>query len=350
MVYTPLIALVAELVYALVLGTSSRKGLGVRVSPKAHMEKITIGIENVGKRLDKFLAEEFFLYSRGEIVEKIKEGKVLIEGRQIKPSYKLEENDEIEIVGFDGQQKKLLPNDKIKLEIIFEDKNILVINKPAGLQVHPSEAAQIDTLTNALLSKYPEIAEVHDNSVDSYLRPGIVHRLDKDTSGVMVVAKNKEIFERLKKLFKDRNIEKKYLAVVEGNMENESGIINKPLARSAGFSKQLIARENTKTKVRQAVTNYEVIEQIGNFALLSVSPKTGRMHQIRVHLASLGHPIVGDLIYGSKTSKNNKEVLVKRQLLHAKSLAFDLGGKCYDFEVKMPQDFAQFLARLKEKS
>ena len=313
------------------------------------MEKITIGIENIGKRIDKFLAEEFFLYSRGEIVEKIKEGNVLIKGKKVKPSYKLEENDEIEIKGFAGQQKKLLPNDKIKLEIIFEDKNILVINKPAGLQVHPSEAAQIDTLTNALLSKYPEIAEVHDNSVDSYLRPGIVHRLDKDTSGVMVISKNKKTFEQLKKLFKDRNIEKKYLAVVEGNMENESGIIDKPLARSAGFSKQLIARENTKTKVREAVTNYEVVEQLENFALLSVSPKTGRMHQIRVHLASLDHPIVGDLIYGSKTSKNNKETLVKRQLLHAKSLAFELDGKHCDFEAKMPKDFAGFLAEIREK-
>jgi 23S rRNA pseudouridine1911/1915/1917 synthase len=314
------------------------------------MEKITIGIENVGKRLDKFLAEEFFLYSRGEVVDNIKKGFVLVNSRQPKPSYKLEENDEIEIAGFDGQQKKLLPNDKIKLEIIFEDKNILVINKPTGLQVHPSECAQTDTLTNALIAQYPEISEVHDETVDAYLRPGIVHRLDKDTSGVMVIAKSKNVFDELKKLFKDRNIEKKYLAVVKGVMESESGTIDKPLARSAGFSKQLIARENTKTKVRQAVTNYKVIEQYENFALLEVFPKTGRMHQIRVHLASLGHPIVGDLIYGSKTSKNKKEVLVKRQLLHAKSLAFELDGKHCDFEAKMPQDFAQFLARLKEKS
>ena len=314
------------------------------------MIKIIILDENAGKRIDKFLAEEFFLYSRGEIVEKIKEEKVLVGGKKVKPSYKLEENDEIEIIEFDGQQKKLLPNDKIKFEIIFEDKNILVINKPAGLQVHPSEAAQTDTLTNALIAQYSEISEVHDATVDAYLRPGIVHRLDKDTSGVMVIAKNKETFEQLKKNFKDRSIEKKYLAVVEGNMENESGIIDKPLARSAGFSKQLIARENTKTKVREAVTNYEVVEQLENFALLSVSPKTGRMHQIRVHLASIGHPIVGDLIYGNKAQKMLDKFFVKRQLLHAKSLAFDLGGKRYEFEAKIPADFVDFLARLKEKS
>jgi len=313
------------------------------------MEKIIVLAENAGKRIDKFLAEEFFLYSRSEIVEKIKEGKVLVGGKKVKPSYKLEENDEVEITGFDGQQKKLLPNGKIKFEIIFEDKNILVINKPAGLQVHPSDCKQNDTLTNALIVQYPEISEIHDETVDAYLRPGIVHRLDKDTSGVMVIAKNKETFEQLKKNFKDRNITKKYLALVVGNVEEESGIIEKPLARSAGFSKQLVARENTKTKIRQAVTHYAVVEKFENFSLLEVFPKTGRMHQIRVHLASLGNPIVGDLIYGKKKEASASEKTVQRQLLHAKKLAFQLNGENYDFEAKMPKDFADFLAKIKEK-
>jgi 23S rRNA pseudouridine1911/1915/1917 synthase len=313
------------------------------------MEKITIGIENVGKRIDKFLAEEFFLYSRGEVVEKIKDGSVLVGGKKIKPSYKLEAGNELEIVGFDGERKKLLLNDKIKLAIIFEDENILVINKPAGLQVHPSDYSQANTLTNALLAKYPELVEVHDESVEAYLRPGIVHRLDKDTSGIMVVAKNKKTFEQLKKLFKDREITKKYLAVVAGVMESSSGVIQKPLARSVGFSKQLIARENTKTKVREAATAYEVLEQYKTYALLEVTPKTGRMHQIRVHLASLGNPIVGDLIYGKKKEASASEKTVQRQLLHAKKLAFQLNGENYDFEAKMPKDFVDFLAKIKEK-
>jgi 23S rRNA pseudouridine1911/1915/1917 synthase len=313
------------------------------------MEKITIGIENVGKRIDKFLAEEFFLYSRGEVVEKIKDGSVLVGGKKIKPSYKLEAGNELEIVGFDGERKKLLLNDKIKLAIIFEDENILVINKPAGLQVHPSDYSQANTLTNALLAKYPELVEVHDESVEAYLRPGIVHRLDKDTSGIMVVAKNKKTFEQLKKLFKDREITKKYLAVVAGVMESSSGVIQKPLARSVGFSKQLIARENTKTKVREAATAYEVLEQYKAYALLEVTPKTGRMHQIRVHLASLGNPIVGDLIYGKKKEASASEKTVQRQLLHAKKLAFQLNGENYDFEAKMPKDFVDFLAKIKEK-
>jgi 23S rRNA pseudouridine1911/1915/1917 synthase len=313
------------------------------------MEKITIGIENVGKRIDKFLAEEFFLYSRGEVVEKIKDGSVLVGGKKIKPSYKLEAGNELEIVGFDGERKKLLLNDKIKLAIIFEDENILVINKPAGLQVHPSDYSQANTLTNALLAKYPELVEVHDESVEAYLRPGIVHRLDKDTSGIMVVAKNKKTFEQLKKLFKDREITKKYLAVVAGVMESSSGVIQKPLARSVGFSKQLIARENTKTKVREAATAYEVLEQYKTYALLEVTPKTGRMHQIRVHLASLGNPIVGDLIYGKKKEAAASEKTVQRQLLHAKKLAFQLNGENYDFEAKMPKDFVDFLAKIKEK-
>jgi 23S rRNA pseudouridine1911/1915/1917 synthase len=307
------------------------------------MKKITIGIENVGKRIDKFLAEEFFLYSRAEIAEKIKKEEVFVNGKKVKPSYRLEENDQVETGDFSNQQKKLLPNADIKLEIIFENEDLLVIDKPAGLQVHPSDCKQTDTLTNALISNHPEISDVHDNSVEAYLRPGIVHRLDKDTSGVMVIAKNKETFDELKKLFKDRTIEKKYLALVEGVLDEEGGIIDKPLARSAGFSKQLIARENTKTKIRQAVTHYAVLEKFENFSLLEVSPKTGRMHQIRVHLASIGHPIVGDAVYGKKAPGSP----VARQLLHAKSLSFDLGGKHYDFEAKMPTDFAQFLAEIK---
>ncbi|NTV41460.1 MAG: RluA family pseudouridine synthase [Candidatus Moranbacteria bacterium] len=298
----------------------------------------------MGKRIDKFLAEEFFLYSRSEIAEKIKNGEVLVNGKKVKPSYRLEENDQVETGDFSNQQKKLLPNENINLEIIFEDENILAVNKPAGLQVHPSDCKQTDTLTNALVARYAEAIDVHDDSVDAYLRPGIVHRLDKDTSGVMVIAKNKKTFDELKKLFKDRTIEKKYLALVEGVLDEEGGIIDKPLARSAGYSRQLIARENTKTKIRQAVTHYAVLEKFENFSLLEVLPKTGRMHQIRVHLASIGHPIVGDAVYGEKSFKFS----VARQLLHAKSLSFDLGGKHWDFEAKMPTDFAQFLAKNKE--
>ncbi|MEI7621665.1 MAG: RluA family pseudouridine synthase [Candidatus Moraniibacteriota bacterium] len=310
------------------------------------MEKIIITAEHVGKRIDKFLAEEFFLYSRGEVVEKIKAGSVLLGGKKIKPSYKLEEGDEIKLKDFNGEQKKLSPNNKIKLVLIFENENFLVINKPAGLQVHPTDCKQTDTLTNALLAQYPAIENVHDDSKDGYLRPGIVHRLDKDTSGVMVIAKNQATFDALKNIFKNRLITKKYLTIVEGVLENKKGIIEKSLARSAGFSKQLIARENTKTKIRQAVTNYTLIKEYANFSLLEVSPKTGRMHQIRVHLASLGHPVVGDKIYGNQKDKQSQ---LARQLLHAQSLEFDLNSEHYVFEAKLPADFIEFTAKIKDK-
>ncbi len=313
------------------------------------MEKIVIMEKGVGKRIDKFFAEEFFLYSRSEIVKKIKEGKVLLNGKEVKPKYILEEGDEVKIEDFSHEQKKLLPNEKIKIKIVFEDENILVINKPAGLQVHPSDYQQTDTLTNALLSKYSEITGVHDGSVDSYLRPGIVHRLDKDTSGVMVIAKSIEAFDELKKLFKSRHITKKYLAVVCGEVEQDNGVIEKPMARSAGFSKQIIARENTKTKIREATTHYAVIKRYEGYSLLEVVPKTGRMHQIRVHLASLNYPIVGDVIYGSKISSKIDKKIAERQLLHAKTLSFNLGEKHYKFSVKMPKDFKDFLDKLKEK-
>lgn len=314
------------------------------------MEKIIVGAENIGKRIDKFLAEEFFLYSRGEISEKIKVGEVLLNGKTVKPSYKLAEGDKIEIENFSNEEKKLLPDQKIELEIIFENKEFLIINKPAGLQVHPGNSRQTSTLASALLVKYPEIVDVHDGGVDAYLRPGIVHRLDKDTSGVMVIAKKLDTFKQLKKIFKDREIEKKYLAIVDGIVDNKNGIIEKPLARSAGFSKQLIARANTRTKIREAVTNYEVLRQYEKFALLEVVPKTGRMHQIRVHLASIGHPIVGDVVYGKNLQLKNSNLKVKRQLLHAKKLAFDLDGNSYDFEAEIPKDFEYFLNGIKEIS
>ncbi len=307
------------------------------------MKKIIISAENAQKRIDKFLAEEFFLYSRGEIVKKIKDGEVRLNGGSIKPSYRLEENDEIEIEDFSNQQKILLANSDIKLEINFENENMLVINKPAGIQVHPGSYEQNDTITNGLLAKYSELVDVHDEAPDAFLRPGIVHRLDKDTSGVMVIAKNKLAFDELKKLFKTREIAKKYVAIVEGILKEKSGIINKPLARSAGYSKQVVARKNTKTKIREAITEYVVLREFKNYSLLEVSPKTGRMHQIRVHLASLGHPVVGDFVYGSKEKKE-----AERQLLHASELKFVLFGKEYVFEVNVPKDFEMFVAKMEQ--
>lgn len=302
------------------------------------MEKISILKENSGKRLDKFLAQEFFLYTRGEIIRRIKKGEVRVNSQIQKPSYELLEGDEVEIEFPRLFEKNELKGDStIKIDVIYEDENIVVINKPAGIQVHPSHIVKDKTLVNGLISKYSEIADVHEKGEENNLRPGIVHRLDKDTSGVMIIARNKETFFELKKMFKERNIEKTYLAIVKGKMKEREGIIDKPIARSTTYKKQVIANEKTKTIVRKAVTNYKVLEELKDYSLIEVKPKTGRMHQIRVHLASLGNPIVGDRIYGKNES------IAERQMLHAKSIKFNLFGKNYGFSSPVADDMKKFL-------
>ena len=314
------------------------------MSPPRHMEKIIIKKEQIGERIDKFLAKEFFSYSRGEIIKKIKNGEILVNAKKIKPSHMLIEGDVVKIKNFSKEKSNTLAaNKKIPLQILFKDKNIIVINKQAGIQVHPSHNEKINTIVNALINNFPEVINVHDDSAEGNLRPGIVHRLDKDTSGVMVIARNKKAFNELKKEFKDRTIEKIYLAICGGTFIEKEGIIKKPIARSANYRKQVIAKKNTKTKTRDAITNYKVIKEFKNFSLVEATPKTGRTHQIRIHLASMGHPIIGDLIY--RLSKKN-EISTKRQLLHAKELNFSLFSKEYHFLAPIPQDFKDFLANI----
>lgn len=301
--------------------------------------------QQAGERIDKFLAEEFFSYSRGEIIKKIKNGEVLVNKKLVKPSYVLKESDILQLKNFSKEKSNILiANKKITLQILFKDKNIIVINKQAGTQVHPSHNEKTNTLVNALINSFPEIIDVHDSSIEGNLRPGIVHRLDKDTSGIMVIARNKEAFNELKKKFKDRSIEKKYLAICEGIFAEKEGIIKKSIARSSDYRKQVIAVKNTKTKIREAVTIYEVVKEFKGNSLVEVSPKTGRTHQIRIHLASIGHPIVGDMVYRSLLKK--EKILAKRQLLHAKEIKFTLFNKKYHFLAPIPQDFKDFLVNV----
>lgn len=314
------------------------------MSSPGHMEKIFITSEKAGQRIDKFLAKEFFLYSRGEVMRHIKKGEVMVNGKTVKPSYVLEENDEVTYEQFPETGQKPLANNQIPLDIIFQNKDIVVINKQAGLQVHESHNEKKNTLVNALLAHFPEITAVHDDSEGAEMRPGIVHRLDKDTSGVMVVARNIEAFNELKSLFKERGAAKTYVALAEGMFKQKQGIIDKPIARAASYRKQTVARGNTKTKIRTAITEYDVLAEYGDYSLVELYPKTGRTHQLRVHLSSLGHPIVGDALYGAK-GKQKPEA--KRQLLHAKSLDFELLGQKYAFSAPKPADFDEFVASLK---
>jgi 23S rRNA pseudouridine1911/1915/1917 synthase len=322
------------------------------------MKKIIITNKQASKRLDKFLTVEFFSsrkialqsrdkYSRGEIIKKIKNGDILVNNKTVKPSYLLKNEDILQFKNFSKEKKEILAaNKKIPLRILFEDKNVIVINKQAGIQVHPSHNEKTNTIANALVNYFPKIKNVHDDSAGSEMRPGIAHRLDKDTSGVMVIAKNLKSLVELKKVFKNRKVFKKYIAVCEGIFKDKEGVIKKPIARSASYRKQVIARDNTKTKIRPAETQYKILKELGDYSLVKVIPKTGRMHQIRLHLASIGHPVVGDLIYAEKRKRKHENTdtkHVKRHLLHAKELKFELFGKKYNFSAPLDRDFIEFV-------
>lgn len=339
----------AELVYAPVLGTGGAiHGGSSPLLPT--MKKIIITSDNSGIRLDKFLAssfakasenrEEFFSYTRGDIVRNIKSGKILVSGEKVKPSYLLKKGDEV-VVDL-KKEGRLIPNDDIRLSIVFQNDDFIVVNKTAGLKVHPSTFEENGTLVNGIIAKFPEITDVNDGSAGSEFRPGIVHRLDKDTSGLMVVARNQKAFEELKGLFQERKVHKKYSAIVFGKLVPKEGVIDKPLAKAESYKKQIIAHRKTKTKIRNAITEFKVIKEYDNASLIEAVPKTGRTHQIRVHLASIGHPIVGDKTYGF--GKKSDFWMVGRQFLHAQELIFDFGKKRYNFNAELPEDFKDFLA------
>lgn len=304
------------------------------------MEKIIVLKEKSGERIDKFLMQEFFLnmeISRGEIIRNIKNGNILVNNKVVKPSYILKEKDYIDLE-IKTKKIEIKPNQEINFKIIFENKNFIVIDKPAGLQVHSSEKNEQDTLVNGLICQFPEIEKVGDSPE---IRPGIVHRLDRDTSGVMIVARNQETFLELKEKFKKREIQKIYLAIVYGKLKNRTGLIDASIARASNYKKQTIAKTKTKTKIRSAVTEYEVLQELLGYSLVKAVPKTGRTHQIRVHFSFLGHPIVGDEKYYIKGIKLNNDV--SRHLLHAKKISFELKGDKFEFESELPRDFEFFL-------
>ncbi|KKS26532.1 MAG: Pseudouridine synthase [Parcubacteria group bacterium GW2011_GWA2_42_11] len=283
----------------------------------------------------------------------------MVNSKPTKPSYALQENDKVESApGFiipDATMTQILPNPEIKLNIIHEDNNILVINKPAGIAVHPRQdknhaplASEIlSTLVSELLAHYPPLAEVGD---DPAIRPGIVHRLDKDTSGVMIIAKNQFSFDWLKKQFQDRLAQKKYLALVNGIVKNDAGIIDQPLARSqTDPTKQKISADG-----KPAITEYKVRQRFKDYTLLEVLPRTGRLHQIRVHLNFINHPVVGDKKYGP--GHRLLPFNLSRQFLHAAELKIILPASMSDepnnqektFVAPLPKDLSDTLETLEK--
>ncbi len=243
---------------------------------------------------------------------------------------------------FMDKKIKLEPDYNIPLNVVYEDKDVVVLNKQAGISVHPSVNEPSGTLANALIAKYPELIGVGEDSI----RPGIVHRLDKDTSGLLVVAKNQRAFEFLKKEWQEGKVIKKYIALIWGRPKSENGLIESELARSPKeFRKRIVVKPGKNALAgKLAITSYKVIKKYGDFSLVEVSPKTGRMHQIRVHMASIGHPVAGDKVYGGK--RKSPEGL-NRQFLHAYYLKFSLpNGRSLALEADLPESLKEVLAKI----
>jgi 23S rRNA pseudouridine1911/1915/1917 synthase len=280
-------------------------------------------------RLDKYVCTRYPRLSRTQVQRLISAGNITVNGQAAKPGLKLSPGDEIEIIIPPPPPQELKP-EAIPLKIIYEDDDLLVVDKPPGLTVHPAPGHTEHTLVNAILAHFPHLAEIGDR-----LRPGVVHRLDKDTSGVMLVAKNSAAQANLSKQFKSHTVTKAYLALVKGRLAPESGIIEADIGRDPRHRQRMAV----VAQGREARTDYRVIKYTDGHTLLEVRPETGRTHQIRVHLAAIGFPVVGDKIYGVKSPH------LARQFLHASLLGFKLPstGEYVEFESALPPDLEQAL-------
>ncbi|MHA6711952.1 RluA family pseudouridine synthase [Dehalococcoides mccartyi] len=300
------------------------------------MRTFKLVAETAGERLDKYITQKESGLSRSFIQELVSSGHILVNNQSAKPSLRLKTGDTITIE-IPPETPSELKAENIPLEIIFQDKDLLLINKPPGLTVHPAPGHPDHTLVNGVLALEPEMEDFDDP-----LRPGIVHRLDKDTSGLLLVAKNRQALANLSAQFKERTIRKYYLALVKGELRPAEGFIEAPLGRDPQ-NRQKIA---VVSDGRHARTGYKVLRYIQGYSLLEVKLETGRTHQIRVHFAAIGHPVAGDAVYGQKES------WVKRQFLHAHRLSFALpsNGQVVEFTSPLPPDLEEALKILETPS
>ena len=299
---------------------------------------------NSGERIDKFLSNNLKDVSRSRIQKLITEGKVLVDGVMVSKHHRLISGAEVCVADISSINHKTAINaEAIDLNIIYEDESFLIVSKEAGMLTHPARGSDSHTLVNALMYHCKNLSKLSGDE-----RPGIVHRLDKDTSGLLIVAKDENVHHRLSAMFAGRKIKKTYIALVEERFKEDRGEIRLPIGRSRIDRKKMsVAIDNG----RNAITAFEVVEEFRKAALLNVYPQTGRTHQIRVHLAYIGHPIIADQTYGSRlSSKIAREIGLERQFLHAAKLVFahPVTGKVMEFEDSIPPDLAESLENLRE--
>ena len=302
---------------------------------KIRMEsKLIIDVpdEETGERIDSFLSGKTD-FTRTRIQQLIKDRNITVNGKPTKSSYKIEENDEIAIEVPEVETTEIKP-ENIKIDIVYEDSDIAVINKQAGLVVHPAHGHYSGTLVNAILYHIKDLS-----GINGEIRPGIVHRLDKDTSGLIVIAKNDKVHTALTEMFQEKKIRKTYLAILKGKLNKSEGKIVTQIGRDKNDRKKMTVIDDI-TKGKNAITNYRVISQNNLFTLVKVNIETGRTHQIRVHMRYLGYPILGDSVYGRKDNE-------KRQMLHAYKLEFihPVTGRQMEFIGEIPEDFQKALKK-----
>ncbi|MBU4314580.1 MAG: RluA family pseudouridine synthase [Actinobacteria bacterium] len=306
----------------------------------------TVDAGSSGQRIDKFLTSRIENTSRSHIQNIIGRDKVKVNGKVVNKHYRLAENDRVTIEGFKegGPYTEVTPQ-KINLRVVYEDQYLLVISKKSGVLTHPVPGFSKDTIVNALLYHYDKLSNLSGKD-----RAGIVHRLDKDTSGLLIIARDDNTHRLLSEKFKEREIKKTYTALVWGSFSESKGEIILPIGRSRMDRKKMSISID---RGRDAVTRFEVKEEFENSTLLDIHPETGRTHQIRVHLSYIGHPIIGDAIYGSAESKKMAEELgIGRQFLHAKRLEFThpVTGKQIVLEDKLEDDLLRCLKILRGRS
>ncbi|MGD9901194.1 MAG: RluA family pseudouridine synthase [Spirochaetales bacterium] len=299
--------------------------------------KFKIASEYVNTRLDIFLLGNLSNLTRSQIKNLVTDGKVLINNKTVtKAGQYLKLNDDI-LVQVEEKIELNAEPENIKLDIIYEDDYLAVINKPQGMVVHPAVGNRSGTLVNALLYHFKNLSDVNSN-----IRPGIVHRLDKDTSGLIVIAKNNEAHLSLAKQIKEKTATRLYLAICSGVIKEDEGVINKNLDRSTADRKKIAV--TTDVKGRTAITEYKVLERFKGFTYVEFKLKTGRTHQIRVHSKYIGHPVLGDETYGH----HYKNIKLKGQLLHAYKLSFmhPITNEYMEFEAPLPEYFENMLKKL----
>ncbi|HWQ60352.1 MAG TPA: RluA family pseudouridine synthase [Candidatus Fimivivens sp.] len=308
-----------------------------------HLIEKTVQQISSGKRLDAFLAAYTRMdgLSRSDTRAGIEAGLVELNGKtETSPTRRLRYGDVIVSRIVPTLKDDLFANHELSFPIIFEDDDLLVISKPFGVQMHPGGRDRTDTVANWIMATRPEMAMVGGDP----FRPGIVHRLDRNTSGVVVLAKTDESCESLRDSFREREVEKTYLALVTGHVSEEEGYIDYPLTQRAGTLQRQAVKEpqSFEGEMKEALTEYRLKRRFAEADLLEVYPKTGRTHQIRIHLAAIGHPVLGDNLYGGRRMR--RDGMPKRQLLHASRIVFPFKGGLCSYEASLPRDFAEFIS------